>query len=78
MCGFQYTVNNYLSGQCQRTCDVDIAKRHWKMADDISQEGDEHARFIEDELSQVKQKVPEVPYARLIAAVMDLVKVEIK
>lgn len=39
---------------------------------------DERLRVIKAELVQVKQKVPEIPDTRLIAAVVDLIKVEIK
>ncbi|KAL8575354.1 hypothetical protein ACOMHN_048647 [Nucella lapillus] len=41
-------------------------------------DSDERLQLIKAELVQVKQKVPEIPNTKLIAAVVDLVKVEIK
>lgn len=38
----------------------------------------ERLRVIQAELPQIKEKVLEIPHARLIAAVIDLVKIEIK
>ncbi|XP_076444914.1 uncharacterized protein LOC143282914 [Babylonia areolata] len=48
------------------------------MADSQGIDCDERLRVIQGELVQVKQKVPEIPDTKLIAAVVDLVKVEIK
>ena len=48
------------------------------MAESETSDCDERLRVIQAELVQVKQKVPEIPDTRLIAAVVDIVKVEIK
>ncbi|KAK7108434.1 hypothetical protein V1264_016176 [Littorina saxatilis] len=45
---------------------------------DASSGTDERLKFIQTELVEVKKKVPEIPDTRLIAAVVDLIKVEIK